>query len=71
MGRYFVQLHTIKPNTQKKEPEEGKRVAIEIDSIVEIKERAVGCMICKKNGTETIVFESYDGVRDIILRALL
>lgn len=68
MGRYFVELHTIKPNTQKKEPEQGKRVAIEVDSIVEIKERAVGCMICKKNGTETIVFESYDEVIEKMLR---
>ena len=68
MGRYFVELHTIKPSTQKKEPEQGKRVFIEIDSIVEIKERAVGCMICKKNGTETIVFESFDEVIEKILR---
>ena len=68
MGRYFVELHTIKPSTQKKEPEQGKRVFIEIDSIVEIKERAVGCMICKKNGTETIVFESYDKAIEKILR---
>lgn len=69
--RCFVELHTIKPNTQKKEPEQGKRVAIEVDSIVEIKERAVGCMICKKNGTETIVFESYVDVLAAIGRTLL
>jgi len=68
---YFVALHTIKQSTQKKEPEEGKRVAIDIDSIAEIKERAVGCMICKKNGTETIVFESFDEVMQTLGRALL
>ena len=62
MAKNYIRLHTIKQGTQKKDAEQGRIVLIDEDDVSEVRERAVGCMICKKNGTDTIVFESVETV---------
>ncbi len=66
MAKNYIRLHTFVAATKTKQPEAGKRILASAEDIIEVKERNVGCLIGYKNGTSTIVFESFDVVQTLL-----